>query len=164
MSYFDYHCPNCQHKYLTIVGVSECPKCGQENNVEQDSIPGKGFSLFGSELPETDKASGHVSATRLRHDSVKTSSNKYPALKTIASLYKILAFVVAIATPIVFVFGVLGVVSTASDERVLGLIVVVTTIFWGPISFITLLAMSEGIMLFVNMANDLSEVKMLLDD
>ena len=34
----------------------------------------------------------------------------------------------------------------------------------GSITFITLLATSEGIMLFVNMANDLSEVKMSLDD
>ena len=34
----------------------------------------------------------------------------------------------------------------------------------GSITFITLLATSEGIMLFVNMANDLSEVKISLDD
>ena len=54
MSYFDYRCPNCQHKYVTTVGVSECPKCNQENNVGKDSIPGKGFSLFGPEFSEAD--------------------------------------------------------------------------------------------------------------
>ena len=148
MNYSDveYQCKICHHVYVADTGITDCPNCGTGKSMQKER---KGFSLS-TEKPETDGTSG---------DSVETSSNKYPALKTIAGLYKILAFVVVISAVIVFFLGVSGLVSTASDERMLGGIVVVTIVFLGPISFITLLAMSEGIMLFVNMANDLSEVK-----
>ena len=52
----------------------------------------------------------------------------------------------------------------AQDDPSRGAIILLVSLFGGAIAFLTLLAMSEGIMLFVNMANDLSKVKMSLDD
>ena len=154
MSHFDYNCPNCFHKYLVGVGVYVCPKCGQENNVEQDSIPV-------TEKPETD-STGDSIETRLE----EYFHEKYPALRTIAGFYKFLAYGVGVVAIISFIVGFVTFHGSETDfyDPSRGAIILLVSLFGGAIAFLTLLAMSEGIMLFVNMANDLSKVKMSLDD
>ena len=86
---------------------------------------------------------------------------KYPALRTIASFYKFLAYGMVVIT---IGFFILGLMYINDNERDLGTILMLGSVVVGSITVITLLATSEGIILFVNMANDLSEVKMSLDD
>ena len=64
---------------------------------------------------------------------------------------------------IVIGFFILGLMRM-EDNPNSATILMLGSVVVGSITFITLLAMSEGIILFVNMANDLSEVKMSLDD
>ena len=64
---------------------------------------------------------------------------------------------------IVIGFFILGLMRM-EDNPNSATILLLGSVVVGSITFITLLATSEGIMLFVNMANDLSEVKMSLDD
>ena len=132
MSQFDYHCPNCQHRYsvhsTTTKGVENCPKCGQKDIVGKEA--------------------------------------KYPALRTIAGFYKFLAYGMVVITIISFIVGFGHFVDSTIGfyDPKLGAILMLGSVVVGSITVITLLATSEGIMLFVNMANDLSEVKMSLDD
>jgi len=64
---------------------------------------------------------------------------------------------------IVIGFFILGLMRM-EDNPNSATILMLGSVVVGSITFITLLATSEGIMLFVNMANDLSEVKISLDD
>jgi len=81
-------------------------------------------------------------------------------LRTIAGFYKFLAYGMVVIVIGFFILGLMRMEDNPNSATILMLGSVVV----GSITFITLLATSEGIMLFVNMANDLSEVKMSLDD
>ena len=154
MSYFDYHCPNCQHKYLTTVGVSECPKCGQENTGQE----------LGSETPEY-------------HDSVKTSGfmehsgklykkvggdRSYWTLKSIARGHRIYGLLCLLASIGCVVLGVYFLVAQERFEenlyekyRSYALFTVAFPLF----SFgIFMLLIKEIIMLVVNVAEDFSVI------
>ena len=89
-----------------------------------------------------------------------SDNKKYPALRTIAGFYKFLAYGMVVIVIGFFILGLMRMEDNPNSATILMLGSVVV----GSITFITLLAMSEGIILFVNMANDLSEVKMSLDD
>ena len=81
-------------------------------------------------------------------------------MRTIAGFYKFLAYGMVVITIGFFILGLMRMEDNPNSATILMLGSVVV----GSITFITLLATSEGIMLFVNMANDLSEVKISLDD
>jgi uncharacterized membrane protein len=81
-------------------------------------------------------------------------------LRTIAGFYKFLAYGMVVIVIGFFILGLMRMEDNPNSATILMLGSVVV----GSITFITLLATSEGIMLFVNMANDLSEVKISLDD
>lgn len=158
MSQFDFHCPNCQHRYsahsTTVDAVSNCPKCGQKDIVGKEAKP-----LFS--LNSEDESENTDENENLRDTTISDSSNnKYPALRTIASFYKFLAYGMVVIAIISFIVGY----SVLQNDPKSGAILMLGSVVVGSITVISLLAMSEGIMLFVNMANDLSEVKMSLDD
>ncbi|MFP6718788.1 MAG: hypothetical protein VCF25_00730 [Candidatus Poribacteria bacterium] len=81
-------------------------------------------------------------------------------MRTIAGFYKFLAYGMVVIVIGFFILGLMRMEDNPNSATILMLGSVVV----GSITFITLLATSEGIMLFVNMANDLSEVKISLDD
>ena len=158
MSQFDFHCPNCQHRYsahsTTVDAVSNCPKCGQKDIVGKEAKP-----LFS--LNSEDESENTDENENLRDTTISDSSNnKYPALRTIASFYKFLAYGMVVIAIISFIVGY----SVLQNDPKSGAILMLGSVVVGSITVISLLAMSEGIMLFVNMANDLSKVKMSLDD
>ena len=136
MSYsgVEYQCEDCQQIYFTSIGISKCPSCGKQNDVTSENSKTGMGNYF--------------------------SSEKYPVLRTIADFYKYLAYGVGVIVIISFIAGIANI----EDNRELAVILLLGSIIVGPIVFITLLAYSEGIMLFVNMADDLSKVKMSLDD
>ena len=158
MSQFDYHCPNCQHRYsvhsTTTKGVENCPKCGQKDIVGKEAKPL--FSLNSEDESENTDENENLGDVTISD----SSSKKYPALRTIASFYKFLAYGMVVIVIGFFILGLMRMEDNPNSATILMLGSVVV----GSITFITLLAMSEGIILFVNMANDLSEVKMSLDD
>ena len=167
MSYFDYHCPNCQHRYsaysTTGAGVSNCPKCGQKDIAGSEAKPL--FSLNSEDesgnAGENENFEGVTSDPSTSSTFIDPNSNKkYPALRTIAGFYKFLAYGMVVIAIGFFILGLMRMEDNPNSATILLLGSVVV----GSITFITLLATSEGIMLFVNMANDLSEVKMSLDD
>ena len=169
MSQFDFHCPNCQHRYsahsTTVDAVSNCPKCGQKDIVGKEAKP-----LFS--LNSEDESENTDENENLRDTTISDSSNnkypafKYPTLRTIANFYKFLAYGVGVVAIISFIVGFVTFHGSETDfyDPSRGAIILLVSLFGGAIAFLTLLAMSEGIMLFVNMANDLSKVKMSLDD
>ena len=164
MSQFDFHCPNCQHRYsahsTTVDAVSNCPKCGQKDIVGKEAKPL--FSLNSEDESENTDENENLRDTTISD----SSSKKYPALRTIASFYKFLAYGMVVIAIISFIVGFVTIIDPATDfyDPKLGAILMLGSVVVGSITVITLLATSEGIMLFVNMANDLSEVKMSLDD
>ena len=175
MSYFDYHCPNCQHRYsahsTTVGGVSNCPKCGQKYIAGEEPKPL--FSLNSEDESENtgenenfEGVTNDPSTSSTFIDSFFPLKNpnlnkKYPTLRTIAGFYKFLTYGMVVIT---IGFFILGLMYINDNERDLGTILMLGSVVVGSITVITLLATSEGIILFVNMANDLSEVKMSLDD
>ena len=174
MSYFDYHCPNCQHRYsahsTTVGGVSNCPKCGQKDIAGKEAKPL--FSLNSEDESENtgenenfEGVTNDPSTSSTFIDSFFPLKNpnlnkKYPTLRTIAGFYKFLTYGMVVITIGFFILGY----SVLQNDPKSGAILMLGSVVVGSITFITLLAMSEGIILFVNMANDLSEVKMSLDD
>ena len=129
----EYQCEHCDHIYVTDIGITICPNCRKRNDVGKDSIP------------ETDGTSD---------DSV-TNSSKYPALRMIASLYKFLAYVAVVVTAIGCVVSLM--VALSGDSY--GFLLIILSAFLGAIIIITFLALSEGIMIYLDMANDLSKIK-----
>lgn len=79
----------------------------------------------------------------------------YPALIMIAGFYQIFAFVVGGVAIVSFLIGIALIVT----QNVLGAIFLLGSLIIGTIGVISMFAISEGIMLFVNMANDLSKIK-----
>ena len=80
---------------------------------------------------------------KLKSDAV---NRKYPALRFISDLYKILAWIIVVATAIVFFFGL-------SQEK-LGILVAIGSIVIGGILVVTLLAIAEGIKLFIDIEHN----------
>ena len=89
---------------------------------------------------------------------VEPNGKKYPALRTIATFYKVLAYMVVIVAFISFL-SIFVVAAIEPNNGIYGVGLFFFSCFFLPILFITFLAFSEGIMLFVDMANDLSEIK-----
>ena len=131
--FFD-QCEHCGHIYTTFIGTTICPNCRKRNDLGKDSIP------------ETDGTS----------DDPVTSSSKYPALRMIASLYKFLAYVAAVVT---IISCVVILMVTLSEGDSYGFLLIILSAFFGAIIIITFLALSEGIMIYIDMANDLSKIK-----
>ena len=88
-------------------------------------------------------------------NSIKTE--KYPSLKLIAGIYRVIAWVIGIGAIIAFVYGfdLLG----DRYNKDAGVLIIVYSIVTGTLGVIFTLAVSEGIVLFVNIANDVNAIK-----
>ena len=157
-----FKCDNCQQDMIVRAHkVGEYAACGScrlysivpesAENIEEDLAAALEAELKNQnnvsegEKPETDGTSD---------DSV-TSSSKYPALRMIASLYKFLAYVAVVVTVIGCVVSLM--VALSGDSY--GFLLIILSAFFGAIIIITFLALSEGIMIYLDMANDLSKIK-----
>ena len=81
---------------------------------------------------------------------------KYPALRLIARLYKILGFSVPVIAILAIFFS--AVILLGGDDP-LGWIIILVSVFIGPIVLINMFALSESIMIFIDMADNLSKIK-----
>jgi len=82
--------------------------------------------------------------------------NNYPVLKTISGIYNILAILVILASIITFIFYLRSIDDYSREIGVLGMI---GSILYGVIGYITFKCISEGIILFTDIANDVRELK-----
>ena len=82
--------------------------------------------------------------------------NNYPVLKTISGIYNILAILVILASIITFIFYLRSIDDYSREIGVFGMI---GSILYGVIGYITFKCISEGIILFTDIANDVRELK-----
>ena len=82
--------------------------------------------------------------------------NNYSVLKTISGIYNILAILVILASIITFIFYLMSIDDYSTRISVLGMI---GSIIYGVIGYISFKCMSEGIILFTDIANDVRELK-----
>ena len=82
--------------------------------------------------------------------------DKYPALQLVAGTYKVLAVFVSLAA----VLGsVLGAMIAYSGDDYVGFAILISSVIGCPVASINLFAMSDAITLYLQIGNDLSEVK-----
>ena len=83
--------------------------------------------------------------------------NKYPVLKTVSGIYNIVGMLSIVIAVLGFIWGV----SLLDNQytEIQGLSIVVLSIIYGVIASITSKFISEGILLFIDIANDLNELK-----
>lgn len=134
MNQFDYHCPNCQHEYIVGVGVYTCPNCGQANNVTSESSSPK------------NKTNNHLI----------TLANWHIILSNVLGVLFVLSFFVGC-----FHFINPQVIPWYTDPG-FGISLMFRSVVGGFITVITLRTIGGVIIILVNIANDLSEVKILL--
>ena len=92
-----------------------------------------------------------------KNKSINNNKNKYPALKIIAGIYRGFAWIVGAGAIIAFFYGIWLLGDYGTED--LGIIIIVYSIAGGFFSIISLLVISEGINLFVNIANDVRVIK-----
>lgn len=77
----------------------------------------------------------------------KSSFETYPALYTISSLMKLLAYFI-----LLLAIGslIIGIVSYSENESIFSIVLIISSVFYGFIGFVLLLALSELIKLFID--------------
>lgn len=82
---------------------------------------------------------------------------KYPALRFIARFYKKLGVFIGCLAILSIIFSAMG-LSSGNDTEVFGAILLFS-VFVAPIITLSLFALSESIMVFIDMAGNLSKIK-----
>lgn len=146
-----------------------CPSCGIDNNIlsrkQQKELTcfncGSDLKLaiekYDKENPEKPVKVPNKNQQTVQKDITQVKSEQYPSLKLIAKIYRILAWVIGIGAIIAFVYGfdLLG----DRYNKDAGVLIIVLSIVTGTLGVIFTLAVSEGIVLFVNIANDVNAIK-----
>lgn len=89
---------------------------------------------------------------------------KYPALRTIASVYRILAYIALIGGFIGVIVGIalLGQSGSYSIEYTGGIMVIVLSVLGGVVGYVSFLAASEMILVFIDMETNTRGSNILL--
>ena len=117
----------------------KCKKCGELVEDQFDSCwkcsaDKAGSATVSSEVIEVIKKEAK--------DYNESAHLRYPALRLMAGIYKILAWLVAIGT-------LLGIVMLAASHELSG-VLTLAAFLGGAVGFVTLFAASEGIMVFLD--------------
>ena len=136
-------CNNCKEEIEDQ--FEECWNCGDAKTGTEKIIKSS---------DETEK----TTQTKLKNDKINEKENKYPTLKIIAGIYRGFAWIFGVGAIIAIFYGI-SLISEGYRTEDLGIIIIIYSIAGGFFSIISLLAISEGINLFVNIANDLNELK-----
>ena len=87
--------------------------------------------------------------------------NNYPALKTIAGIYNILAILVAIGAVFGIVYGITLLDNGRTQE--LGITIILISLFGGFLYIITLMAIAELIKLFISLEGNTYKTNALIE-
>ena len=149
-------CRNChQIFYLDRMSDEEknyaCPHCGASNWIDSSW---HGLKEMNKEEFDAQVDKQIIDGT-LSEKSV--NQNRYPALKTISGFYNFCAILSIFIGVIGFIYGATLLDSYYSETQ--GMITMVASIIYGLIAYIISKAIAEGILLFIDIANDLNELK-----
>ena len=97
----------------------------------------------------------HDTSNEIRQNPEK----KYPALTGIARFYKTLAYLMGFFAVIACFVGIANVISEDNSNPMIGALFIIASIIVGPVSVITFLALSESIMVFIDIAGSLTKIK-----
>ena len=97
------------------------------------------------------------SETKSENTVNEVRKDKYPALKTISGFYNLIAILSIFIALIGFIYGFTLLDSYYSETQ--GMITMVASIIYGLVAYIISKAIAEGILLFIDIANDLNELK-----
>lgn len=130
----------------------ECSKCGEQIEDNFDSCWNCGIGKDGSQPLESQefvkiKKENMLSRAIIKDKSKQKEQSRYPALQSISATFLILAWIVAILAVIGFIFSLFNL---RGNEAVLGVPLLIGSLVGGAIIFITLLAASELIELFID--------------
>ena len=87
-------------------------------------------------------------------DKESESESKYSTLRTISEIYEILAWVMGIGASIVIFY-----VFTTADDLTKGSVIIIYSLIAGIFGVLAMMVTSKGIKLFINMANDIRDIK-----
>ena len=154
-----FNCNNCNAdvytKFLKIGEEYKCKSCSFFRIVPEDAQ-----SINESEIPNPenfpDKEQNQKQGTEQVNGTTSTGS-KYPALKTISGFYNFIAFLSVIIAVLAFIYGATLLDSSYTETQ--GIIMMISSIIYGLIAYLVSKAIAEGILLFIDIANDLSDLK-----
>ena len=117
----------------------KCKKCGETVEDQFDSCWKCSADKAGASTVSPEVIEEITKEVREYHESAQA---RYPALRLMAGVYKILAWLVAIGT-------VICIIMLATSLEMSGVQLLVAFL-GGAVGFVTLLAVSEGIMVFID--------------
>jgi len=85
------------------------------------------------------------------------SESKYPALRTISGFYQFLAIIIGIGSALGLLYGI-----KAAGTKAAGTTIIIYALIMGLMGVITLLAISEGIKLFIQIEDNTNKQNSLL--
>ena len=125
-----------------------CSKCGAKNRKNNVTCWTCGIEF--KEIIEVDKFSDLVGDQEIETDGeAVVKSEKYPALRTISGMYMFIAWIVGVGSFILLIFGFF----------LMEISLIISSLIAGFIGVVSMLAISEIIKLFMNIANDVNKIK-----
>ncbi|MDF7809579.1 hypothetical protein P4E94_19230 [Pontiellaceae bacterium B12219] len=118
-------CPHCDKTIIHYGSIDKCPHC--QMSLSPDLFPDSSESLH--------------------NEKYKPSDTKYPALITISTIYRVIAFLIGVTCSI-------GVLIALINGQ---LIVSISLVIGGLIGVVTNLAIAEGILVFLNIEKNTRE-------
>ena len=146
-------CNNCKEEIEDQ--FEKCWKCGDAKTGTEKTI--KSSDETEKEILEKQQIRQIKRIKEKKNKSINNNENKYPALEIIAGIYRGFAWIVGAGAIIAIFYGIWLLGDYGTED--LGTIIIVYSIAGGFFSIISLLAISEGINLFVNIANDVRVIK-----
>jgi|TARA_B100000959_G_C14586427_1_gene462132 hypothetical protein len=146
-------CNNCKEEIEDQ--FEKCWKCSDAKSGTEKTI--KSSDETEKEILEKQQIRQIKRIKEKKNKSININENKYPALEIIAGIYRGFAWIVGTGAIIAIFYGIWLLGDYGTED--LGTIIIVYSIAGGFFSIISLLAISEGINLFVNIANDVRVIK-----
>ncbi len=147
-------CNNCKEEIEDQ--FEKCWKCSDAKSGTEKTI--KSSDETEKEILEKQQIRQIKRIKEKKNKSININENKYPALEIIAGIYRGFAWIVGTGAIIAIFYGI-SLISEGYRTEDLGIIIIIYSIAGGFFSIISLLAISEGINLFVNIANDVRVIK-----
>ncbi|NOZ60346.1 MAG: zinc ribbon domain-containing protein [Calditrichaeota bacterium] len=126
-----------------------CSDCGAEVSIDAEICPNCGADL--SEIEEEKIES-----------SSENDGQKYPALRTISGIYKVLAWITGIGAVITLFYG-FTLLGKGYSAKTTGISLITSSLIMGILGVIAFLAISEGIKLFIDIESNSREQISLLN-
>ena len=159
-----FKCNHCDteiiSKFLKVGEEAKCKPCGKVSTIPEDA-EGVSESQLTEDHTISNAFNGNDKKPTPSKSSVATPKSKYPALTTISGIYQFLAILVGLASLFSLFYGI----SLMYDYggKTAGTSIIIYSLIAGLLVVISLLAISEGIKLFISIENNTSNQNKLLN-